>query len=96
MIRVYGIKNCPYCEFIKPQLDENYVYIDIGESPKNLMEFLGLRDNDPAFVRCKQEEDLGVPCFLKEDGTVSLKPEDFGLIEYSGKSECSLENKGHC
>ena len=96
MIKVYGMKACPYCEFIKPQLDERFAYYDVGESTAALLTFVELREKDPAFTACKMLGDLGLPCFVREDGTVSLKPEDFGLVEYSGSASCSLANRGHC
>lgn len=96
MIKVYGMKVCPYCEYIKPQLDERFIYCDVAESTANLLAFVELREKDPAFAECKAIGDLGLPCFVKEDGSVSLKPEDFGLVEYSGSSSCSLANRGHC
>lgn len=95
MIKVFGVKDCPYCEFVKPQLDERFMYIDINDV-HSLKEFVDLRESRPEFDEMRKEDDLGLPVFVREDGSVSFKPEEFGLTSYSGKNTCSLKNKGNC
>ena len=53
------------------------------------------RDTDPAFEQSKRLHDIGVPCFVLEDGSVSLDPARVGLREYSPKEEsCSMDGRG--
>lgn len=96
MIKIYGMPSCPYCAFIKPQIkgNPNFEYLDIGSDVHILHEFLLLRDNDPAFLPYKEEGDVGIPCFVKEDGSVTLEPREVGLISLSEKASCSLDGKG--
>ena len=99
MIRIYGLPTCPYCSYVEAQIkgSSKFQYIDIGSDVRYMHEFLELRDHDPVFDHSKAIGDVGIPCFVREDGTVSLKPEDFGLKEYgseeTGKA-CSIDGKG--
>jgi hypothetical protein len=36
--------------------------------------------------------DVGIPAFVLEDGTVTLKPEDVGLVEFGTPGACSIED----
>ena len=38
-----------------------------------------MRDHNPAFDEAKSVGAVGIPCFVLEDGTVTLNPEDAGL-----------------
>lgn len=53
--------------------------MDIGEHVKILKEFLAIRDNNELFDECKENGYAGIPCFVREDGSVTLVPEDVGL-----------------
>ena len=91
MIKVYGMPSCPDCAFVKEQLlgrEAEFDYVDIGSHVRLLKEFLQLRDHDPAFAEVKKHGKAGIPCFLKEDGSVTLDPEAVGLLA-SGRA-CSL------
>lgn len=81
MIKIYGMETCPDCTFVKEQVKDNgrYEVIDIGAHVRNLKEFLRLRDNSPAFDNARKEGRAGIPCFVLEDGTVTLSPEAAGL-----------------
>lgn len=98
MIKIYGMSSCPDCNFVKQQVsgDEKYQLIDIGENVRNLKEFLRLRDNNPIFDEAKRSGSVGIPCFVLEDGTVTLTPEHAGIEskpENDGPS-CSIDGKG--
>lgn len=98
MIKIYGMSSCSDCSFVKQQVlgDEKYQLIDIGENVRNLKEFLKLRDNNPIFDEAKRSGSVGIPCFVLEDGTVTLTPEHAG-IESKPVSEgisCSIDGKG--
>ncbi len=99
MIKIYGMPTCPYCSYVEKQIEgnSNFQYIDIGSNVRYMHEFLELRDHDPIFDHSKAIGDVGIPCFVREDGTVSLKPEDFGLVEYGSEAAgkaCSIDGKG--
>ena len=98
MIRIYGMPSCPDCEYVKRQAEGNdrYEIIDIGKDVKALKEFLRLRDSSPAFVVAKRTGAAGIPCFVLEDGTVTLQPEDAGLEsgQVQPGAACSLDGSG--
>lgn len=93
MIKIYGMNTCPDCIAVKQQLpgrENEFEYIEIGSHVKLLKEFLKIRDNNPLFDEIKEQGKAGIPCFVLEDGTVSLKPEDFGFV-VSAKA-CSIQD----
>ena len=62
---------------------------------KNLL-ILKLRDTNPAFDEAKAADDLGIPCYVLEDGTVTLYSKDVGLQprpQTDGVS-CSIDGTG--
>lgn len=97
MIKIYGMKSCPDCVAVDRQVegDSRYQVIDIGEHVSLLKEFLRLRDNNPVFDEAKKKGYAGIPCFVLEDGTVTLNPEEAGLK--SGMAEltsCRIDGSG--
>lgn len=97
MIKIYGMKTCPHCVYLDEQIagDDRFQVLDIGEHVRYMREFIHLRDTSRAFDHAKEVGDVGIPCFLLEDGTVTLKPEDVGLREYDPEApSCSLDGKG--
>lgn len=94
MTRVYVMSTCPDCHQVKAQLADNpdYELIDIGEHVRHLKAFLRLRDTHPAFAEVKAKGQIGIPCFVFADETVSFElPE--GFVPSVGES-CSLDGKG--
>ena len=75
------MSTCPSCAYVKEQAagNDKYEIIDIGQHIRKLKEFLKLRDNNPAFEESKRTGAVGVPCFVLEDGTVTMVPEEAGL-----------------
>ena len=97
MIIIYGMDTCPDCAAVKEQIqgrETEFEYRDIGSHIRILKEFLHLRDTDGAFREAKENGLAGVPCFVLENGQVSLKEEDAGLISAGamGGASCSLED----
>lgn len=97
MIKIYGMKSCPDCVAVDRQVDgdSRYQVIDIGEHVSLLKDFLRLRDNSPVFDEAKKKGYAGIPCFVLEDGTVTLNPEEAGLK--SGRPEptsCRIDGSG--
>lgn len=75
MLTIYGSMMCPDCVECRKDLDEagvEYTYLDFADDLRNLKAFLALRDTDPAFTQVREEGKIGIPCILREDGTVSL------------------------
>lgn len=85
MIKIYGMITCPDCSYLLDQisgLEDEYEYIEIGEHVLKMKEFLRLRDSDEnveIFKDVKEEGGVGIPCFVLEDGLISLNPSDAGL-----------------
>lgn len=85
MTKIYVMESCPDCGQAKQQYGENpdYEIIDIGKQARSLKEFLVLRDNHPTFAKVRERGTIGIPCFVKEDGTViiSMKHYEASLTE---------------
>ncbi len=81
MIKMYVMETCPDCEYVEKQVEGNpdFEVIDIGKHVRNLKQFLDLRDAHPAFDEAKKMGDVGIPCYVLEDGTVTLMSVDVGL-----------------
>jgi len=96
MIKMYVMKTCPYCEYVERQVKGNgkFKIIDIGEHVRNLKEFLDLRDHHPAFAEAKRIGDVGIPCYVLEDGSVTLSSSDVGLEPMPEGTACSLDGSG--
>jgi len=80
MLKIYGSMLCPDCTKCREDLDRAevaYEYLDFGESVKNLKAFLAIRDRSPLFDEVRKSGSIGIPCILREDGTVSLSWQEF-------------------
>ena len=82
MIRVYSMNTCPDCIYLEKQLAgrEDFEVIEISSHVHKLKEFIRLRDQSPIFDPLKAEGKLGIPCFVREDGSITLVPEEVGLV----------------
>lgn len=93
MTKIYVMESCPDCTKAKELYKNNpeYELIDIGQQARNLKEFINLRDNHPAFDRVKERGNIGIPCFVKEDGTViiSMKRYQESITDPSSSSVVS-------
>lgn len=78
---MYVMKTCPYCAHVMKQVIGNphFKVIDIGEDVHDMKEFLKLRDNNPDFDEEKATGDVCIPCYVREDGSVTLSSKDVGL-----------------
>ena len=75
MLKIYGSMLCPDCVKCREDLDKagtEYEFLDFGESLQNLKDFLKLRDGNPLFDPCRAEGKIGIPCLVREDGSISL------------------------
>ncbi len=99
MIKIYGTGTCPDCAYVEEQVkgDSRYEVIDVCAGVRNLKEFLRLRDRHPAFDAMKRVGAVGIPCFVLEDGSVTLRPEAAGLRPRPKETEgasCSIDGSG--
>ena len=103
MTKVYVMESCPDCTQVKQLYKDNpeYELIDIGLQARSLKEFIALRDNHPAFAKVRERGNIGIPCFVKEDGSVfiSLKHYDESMTvkaapEYAEGAACNLDGTG--
>ena len=85
MIKIYGMITCPDCSYLMDQiagLKDKYEYVEIGEHVLKMKEFLRLRDSDEnveIFKDVKEAGGVGIPCFVLENGRISLNPREAGL-----------------
>ena len=100
MIKIYSMPSCPDCRHVEEQIAglDGYEVIDIGSHVRLLKEFLRLRDSSPAFDNAKRCGSIGIPCFVLEDGRVTLAPEEAGLkargADASGAGSASSDRSG--
>ena len=102
MIKIYSMPSCPDCRHVEEQIAglDGYEVTDIGSHVRLLKEFLRLRDSSPAFDEAKRCGSIGIPCFVLEDGRVTLKPEEAGLnareADAAAAGSASSDPSGTC
>lgn len=98
MIKMFVMKTCPYCEYVEKQVvnDPRFEVIDISKHVRHLKQFLELRDANPAFDEAKATGDVGIPCYVLEDGTVTLSSKDAGLkpMPEADGASCGIDGSG--
>ena len=75
MVKIYGSMLCPDCVQCREDLDKagiQYEYLDFADHLRNLKEFLAIREAEPIFRDVRANGSIGIPCIVKEDGTVTL------------------------
>jgi glutaredoxin-related protein len=75
MLKIYGSMQCPDCVACRNDLDRagvEYEYLDFADDLRNLKAFLAIRDKEPVFAEVKENGSIGIPCILREDGSVTL------------------------
>jgi glutaredoxin-related protein len=80
MLKIYGSMLCPDCvkcceELKNAQVD--FVYCDFADNLLHLKEFLKLRDDQPLFDPVRQNGKIGIPCIVREDGSLTLEWDEF-------------------
>jgi glutaredoxin-related protein len=74
-MKIYGADICIDCRNAKAVFATRGLeleFVDITENTTNLKEFLALRDKEKLFDPVRERGGIGIPCFVKEDGTLSL------------------------
>lgn len=80
MIKIYGSMLCKDCVQCREDLDRAgvpYEYLDFAQELKNLKEFLEIRDREPQYEAVRQRGSIGIPCIVREDGTITLDWTEF-------------------
>lgn len=80
MLKIYGSMLCPDCVDCCADLDNTnieYEFLDFSDSLANLKEFLAIRDREAAFDAVREKGSIGIPCIIKEDGSVTLSWAEF-------------------
>lgn len=75
MLKIYGSMQCPDCVACRKDLDSAgvaYEYLDFADDLRNLKAFLAIRDKEAVFAPVKENGSIGIPCILREDGSVTL------------------------
>ena len=79
MLKIYGSPLCKDCVICKEELDKAgtaYVYMDITGNLLFLKQFLKLRECD-AFDPIREKGQIGIPCILREDGSLTFDWKEF-------------------
>ena len=74
-LTVYGTRNCPDTVAALAVYEKRGVTVDfrdIDADIATLKEFLTLRDIENVFATVRERHGVGVPCVIKEDGTLTL------------------------
>lgn len=80
MLKIYGSMLCPDCvkcceELKNAQVD--FIYCDFADNLLHLKEFLKLRDDHQLFDPVRQNGKIGIPCIVREDGSLTLEWDEF-------------------
>ena len=80
MLKIYGSMQCPDCvagcEDLK-KAEVAFEFLDWDHNLRYLKEFLALRDKTELFADVKAAGSIGIPCIVKEDGSVTLSWEEY-------------------
>ena len=80
MLKIYGSMQCPDCVACCEDLKKAgiaYEFLDWDQNLRYLKEFLALRDNTELFAEVKVAGTIGIPCIVREDGSVTLSWEEY-------------------
>lgn len=80
MLKIYGSPLCPDCVKCKQELETagvEFLYLDIGEKLLYLKQFLKIRDGNECFEPVRQRGQIGIPCIVREDGTVTFEWDEY-------------------
>ena len=80
MLKIYGSMQCPdcveCCEDLKTS-GVSFEFLDFDKNLRNLKEFLVFRDTLPLFNEVKASGSIGIPCIVRDDGSVTLSWEEY-------------------
>lgn len=99
-ITMYGTGICPDCVAARAKLTASDAieldFRNITESTKTLKEFLSYRDHDQIFAPVVRAGRIGIPFFIREDGSKTFEVNDLLGEEVPplAGSACSIDGKG--
>ena len=80
MVTFYGSHICGGCREAKELFAQkgfsDFTFVEITETTDNLRAFLKLRDHREEREQAREDGMIGIPCFVREDGSITLDPED--------------------
>lgn len=80
MLKIYGsmlCKDCVQCEKDLNEAGVAFEFHDFADELLALKEFLKLRDSEPVFDPVREQGFIGIPCIVREDGSVTLDWKEF-------------------
>ena len=80
MLTIYGSMLCKDCVQCRKDLDQAgvaYDFLDITEDLQHLKGFLKLREGNSLFDQSREDGQIGIPCIVKADGSLTLDWEEF-------------------
>lgn len=80
MLKIYGsmlCKDCVQCVADLKAANILYEFHDFADELLALKEFLKIRDTEAIFTAVKERGSIGIPCILREDGSVTLDWDEF-------------------
>ena len=80
MVTFYGSHICGGCREAKELFAQkgfaDFQFVEITESTDNLRAFLQLRDHREELRQAREAGMIGIPCFVREDGSITLEAAD--------------------
>ena len=80
MVIFYGSHICGGCREAKELFAQkgfaDFQFVEITESTDNLRAFLQLRDHREELRQAREAGMNGIPCFVREDGSITLEAAD--------------------
>lgn len=80
MLKIYGSMLCKDCVQCREDLDREgvaYEFLDFCEALSNLKEFLKIRDESSLFDTVRENGSVGIPCIVRQDGSITLDWTEF-------------------
>lgn len=80
MLKIYGSRLCPDCVKCCEDLTKagvQFEYLDFCNDLRALKTFLSIRDSSPVFAAVREAGKIGIPCIVKEDGSITLTWDEF-------------------
>ncbi|WP_300295834.1 glutaredoxin [uncultured Intestinimonas sp.] len=78
-VTVIGSHLCPDTLYALGQFSARKVEIDfrdLSASLPDLKVYLAVRESEPVYAAVREKGSLGIPCFVLEDGSVTLELEE--------------------
>lgn len=95
VIKIYGMPSCPDCSAVIERIEarKEFEFVDIGSHVGRMKTWLRLRDTSPVFDDAKQKGYAGIPCFVFENGDITLDAVAIGLGP-PNPNACRIDGSG--